>query len=149
MSSPNPQPIIRTLSPGFTFVFLSKPLRKFVSSSAKNGGVLCLAGGCYEERGAVPLGPFNDALVDYWLAQPAERIRADLGNGLEDLGQVVPELRHYLKLSDARPNSPALDRTRAFSVVHACLRRLAERGPLLVCLEDGIDELRRRVPAGK
>jgi DNA-binding SARP family transcriptional activator len=103
---------------------------------AQSQGVLCLAGGCYEERAAVPLGPFHDALVDYWLAQPAETIRADLGNGLEDLGQVIPELRHYMKLSDGVPGPPAFDRTRAFSVVHACLRRLAERGPLLVCLED-------------
>jgi DNA-binding SARP family transcriptional activator len=103
---------------------------------AQARGVLCLAGGCYEERGAVPLGPFHDALVDYWLAQSADRIRADLGNGLEDLGQIIPELRHYLKLSDAVPGPPAFDRTRAFSVVHACLRSLAERGPLLVCLED-------------
>jgi DNA-binding SARP family transcriptional activator len=103
---------------------------------AQSKGVLCLAGGCYTERGALPLGPFHDALVDYWLAQPAERIRAGMGSGLEDLGQVIPELRHYLKVSDSVPVPPAFDRMRAFGAVHACLRSLAERGPVLVCLED-------------
>jgi DNA-binding SARP family transcriptional activator len=98
--------------------------------------VLCLAGGSYGERRPILLGPFHDALVDYLLAQPAERIRAELGSGVEDLGQVVPELRQHLKLSDAAQGTPAIDRMRTFSVIHACLRSLAERRRVLVCLED-------------
>src|SRR5712691_11556242 len=99
--------------------------------------VLCLAGGCYEERGAVPLGPFHDALVDFLLTQAAESIRADLGSSVSDLAQVVPELRYHLDLSEtSAPTATAIDRTRAFAAVHACLRSLAERGPVLVCLED-------------
>jgi DNA-binding SARP family transcriptional activator len=102
---------------------------------AQAQGVLCLVGGCYEERGAVPLGPFHDALVDFLLAQPGDRIRALLGSALEDLAQLIPELRYHLQLP--QPQGPALvDRTRAFSAIHACLRSLAERGPVLMCLED-------------
>jgi DNA-binding SARP family transcriptional activator len=104
---------------------------------AQAQGVLCLAGGCYEERGAVPLGPFHDALVDYLLAQPADRIRTDLESSVNDLAQVVPELRYHLKLSEAATSSPpSVDRMRAFGAIHACLRSLAEQAPVLVCLED-------------
>jgi DNA-binding SARP family transcriptional activator len=103
---------------------------------AQAQGVLCLAGGCYEERGAVPLGPFHDALVDFLLAQPAESIRAQMSAYVDDLAEVIPELRYHLQLSaDAAFGGPR-DRMRAFGAVHACLRSLAEMGPVLMCLED-------------
>jgi DNA-binding SARP family transcriptional activator len=104
---------------------------------AQAQGVLCLAGGCYEERGAVPLGPFHDALVDFLLAQPAERIRAELGNSVEDLATFVPELRYHLKLEDgSSAGATSVDRMAVFGAIHSCLRTLADRGPVLVCLED-------------
>jgi DNA-binding SARP family transcriptional activator len=104
-----------------------------VVRQAQAEGVLCLAGGCYEERGALPFGPFHDALVDYCAAQPTESLRRQLGSSSEDLAQVIPELRYQLQLSTA---SAPIDRMRAFGAIHACLRSLAERGPVLVCLED-------------
>jgi DNA-binding SARP family transcriptional activator len=108
-----------------------------IVQQAQAQGVLCLAGGCYENRGAVPLGPFHDALVDFLLAQSADRIRADLGSTADDLAQVVPELRYHLKLPDRSTSSPpAIDRMRAFGAIHAYLRGLAEQSPVLVCLED-------------
>jgi DNA-binding SARP family transcriptional activator len=108
-----------------------------VVRQAQAGGTLCLAGGCYEERGALPLGPFQDGLVDFLLAQPADRIRADLGATVEDLAQLIPELRHHLQIpSTATPAPMSVDRLRAFGAIHACLRSLAERGPVLICLED-------------
>jgi DNA-binding SARP family transcriptional activator len=107
-----------------------------IVTQAQAQGFLCLAGGCYEERGAVPLGPFHDALVDYLLAQPAERIQADLGPVVEDLGQVVPELRYHLKIADGGSVPPSIDRIRAFGAIHTFVRTLAERGPVLLCLED-------------
>jgi len=104
---------------------------------AQAQGVLCLAGGCYEERGAVPLGPFHDALMDFLLAQSPDRIRAELGSSAEDLAQVVPELRYHLKLAEVPSPGPTnVDRTRTFGAIHACLRGLAEKGPALICLED-------------
>jgi DNA-binding SARP family transcriptional activator/class 3 adenylate cyclase len=111
---------------------------------AQEAGVLCLAGGCYEEKGVVPLGPFQDALADYLLAQPPTRLRADLDGSTQDLARVVPELRQHLDLPEApAPDfsaSPASDRRaeriRLFGAVHACLRGLAEHGPVLLCLED-------------
>src|SRR5919199_1911047 len=108
-----------------------------VVRQAQAEGVLCLAGGCYEERGAVPLGPFHDSLVDYLLAQPGERIRAELGAAIDDLAQIIPEVRYHLQTgSGAAPSPSSVDRMRAFGAIHACLRHLADRGPVLVCLED-------------
>jgi DNA-binding SARP family transcriptional activator len=96
---------------------------------------LCLAGGCYEERGALPFGPFHDALVDYFVSQPTESLRRQLGSNSEDLAQLIPELRYRLQVPSLPTSSP-IDRMRAFGAIHACLRSLAERGPVLVCLED-------------
>jgi tetratricopeptide (TPR) repeat protein len=58
----------------------------------------------------------------------------------------VPELRHHLGLperSDSEvgaPEAPAAERRserlHLFGAVHACLRSLARRGPVLLCLED-------------
>jgi DNA-binding SARP family transcriptional activator/Tfp pilus assembly protein PilF len=104
---------------------------------AQAQGVLCLAGGCYEERGAVPLGPFHDALVDFLLAQAPETIRAQMAVFVDDLAEVIPELRYHVQLTaDPGPARGPRDRMRAFGAVHACLRSLAESGPVLLCLED-------------
>jgi DNA-binding SARP family transcriptional activator len=114
-----------------------------IVQAAQAQGVLCLAGGCYEERDAVPLGPFRDALVDYFLAQPPGALETLLGATADDLSVVVPELGYHLKRpAESASASATLDRMRAFGAVHACLRSLAERGPVLVCLEDlhGADE---------
>jgi DNA-binding SARP family transcriptional activator/Tfp pilus assembly protein PilF len=104
---------------------------------AQAQGVLCLAGGCYAERGAVPLGPFHDALVDFLLAQAPESIRAQMAAYVDDLAEVIPELRYHLQLTaDVGAARGSRDRMRAFGAVHACLRSLAEMGPVLMCLED-------------
>jgi DNA-binding SARP family transcriptional activator len=114
-----------------------------IVQTAQAKGLLCLAGGCYEERDAVPLGPFRDALVDYFLAQPADALETQLGASADDLSMVVPELSYHLNRSaQSSSGVSTLDRMRAFGAIHACLRSLAERGPVLVCLEDlhGADE---------
>jgi DNA-binding SARP family transcriptional activator len=102
---------------------------------AEAQGILCLAGGCYTERGAVPFGPFHDALVDYLLVQPPEGLHARLGSRADALAELLPELRYHLHTS-TRSDAIALDRMQAFGVIHACLRSLAECGPVVVCLED-------------
>jgi DNA-binding SARP family transcriptional activator len=100
-------------------------------------GVLCLAGGSYEERAAVPLGPFHDALLDFVMAQPPARARELVGATADDLALVIPELRYHLELAaDTSWRTASFDRSHTFGAIHACLRNLAERGPVLVCLED-------------
>jgi DNA-binding SARP family transcriptional activator len=108
-----------------------------IVKQAQAQGVLCLAGGCYEGGGAVPLGPFHDALVDFLLAQPADEVLDDLGTSAHDLGQVVPELRYHLKSSEPPGSGQvSIDRMRAFGAIYTLIRTLAGRGPVLLCLED-------------
>jgi DNA-binding SARP family transcriptional activator/class 3 adenylate cyclase/Tfp pilus assembly protein PilF len=102
---------------------------------ARDAGVLCLAGGCYEQEGVLPLGPFQDALADYLLSQAPERVCGIVGSAAADLALVVPELRHHLDLSPAEEDRRT-ERMRLFGAVHTCLRALAEQGPVLLCLED-------------
>ncbi|HEY1295046.1 MAG TPA: AAA family ATPase [Chloroflexota bacterium] len=103
---------------------------------AQAQGVLCLAGGCYEGGAAVPLGPFHDALVDFLLAPPGKQVLAELGESAHDLVQAVPELRYQLASKVPAAGEPSIDRMRAFGAIHALIRALAERGPVLICLED-------------
>ena len=99
-------------------------------------GVLCLAGGTFYQDVAAPLAAVQEALAGYLLAQPPDRLRADLGSVASDLARVVPELRYHLGLADAPSADARAERPRLFGAVHACLRGLAERGPVVLCLED-------------
>jgi DNA-binding SARP family transcriptional activator len=103
---------------------------------ARRAGFLCLVGGGYGQEGMMPLGPFQDALSDYLLWQPAERIRAELAGGLDDLALLIPELRYHLGLPDRPTAGAADDRSRLFATIHIYLRTLSERHPVLLCLED-------------
>ena len=103
---------------------------------AQQAGVLCMAGGCYEERGFVPLAPFHDAMADYLLAQPPQRLALELGDAASRLADIVPELREHLGLPEAPGAASAEGRMRVRVAVGAWLRRLANRHAILLCLED-------------
>jgi DNA-binding SARP family transcriptional activator len=103
---------------------------------AQGRGVLCLAGGCYQDR-AGAIGPFQDALVDFSLAQSAVRLRAEFGTIIDDLALLIPELRYHLQIVDTSPpRTQAADTMRTFGAIHACLRTLAERESVVLCLDD-------------
>jgi DNA-binding SARP family transcriptional activator/Tfp pilus assembly protein PilF len=102
---------------------------------ARSMGFLCLAGGSFDQESPSPYGPVRDALCDYFLAQPADHLRAELGELLLDLEAIVPELRYHL--ADARDRGEtAPDPSRLQAAVHGCLRALARRAPTLLCLDD-------------
>ena len=68
---------------------------------AARTGYLCLAGGSYDSESPLPFGPVRDALADYLLNEPSDRLRAEFADVLADLAHVVPELRYHLDLADA------------------------------------------------
>jgi DNA-binding SARP family transcriptional activator len=107
-----------------------------VVREAQEAEVLCLAGGCYEERGMVPLGPVHDALADYLLAQSPESNRRAFGPSVSDLAAAIPELRYQLDLPEIEALDPDRERLRQFGAILACLRGLAGRQPVLLCLDD-------------
>ncbi|MFN8634909.1 MAG: tetratricopeptide repeat protein [Chloroflexota bacterium] len=101
---------------------------------ARSLGALCLAGGAYEQGGAMLLGPLHEALADFLLSQPVERLDALLDTVLDDLALVVPELTYHLHRPRQADGPPDLDRLSG--AVFMCLLRLAARHPILLCLED-------------
>jgi DNA-binding SARP family transcriptional activator len=86
--------------------------------TAQERGVLCLVGGSYDQRSAMPLVAFEEALTDYILS-----------SSTDEMVDVVVELRRQLALDVA----PATD---LFGAVLAFVRSMAERSPVLLCLED-------------
>jgi DNA-binding SARP family transcriptional activator len=103
---------------------------------ARRSGFLCLVGGGYEGNSVIPLGPFHDALADFLLWQPAEQVKAESAGGLDDLALLIPELLQHLSLPDRPASDPATAQLRLRAALHMYLRRLAERQPVLLCLED-------------
>lgn len=106
-----------------------------VVREARARGFLCLVGGSFEQDIPIAFGSIRDALGDYLLAQEPALLRSELGGMVADLEPIIPELRYHLGLpgGDAgrQSESPQL-----LSVVHSCLRALASRQPVLLCLED-------------
>jgi tetratricopeptide (TPR) repeat protein/transcriptional regulator with XRE-family HTH domain len=102
---------------------------------AEARGFLCLAGAAHEQEGVVSFGPFQEALAGYLLGLPREQARAAVGASGSDLALVVPELRDPLGVeASAAGDRPG--QQRVFAAVHAFLRRLAQTGPVVLCLED-------------
>jgi DNA-binding SARP family transcriptional activator len=107
-----------------------------VVRSAQERGVLCLVGGSYDQRSAVPLVAFEEALTDYILSTSRDTRDSDLPSSADELVQVVRELRQHLGL-DSAPNADTSNaRMRLFGAILSFVRSLAERGPLVLCLED-------------
>jgi DNA-binding SARP family transcriptional activator/class 3 adenylate cyclase len=73
---------------------------------ARARGFLCLAGGTFYQESPIPYGPIRDALADYLLSLPRERLRADMGELVADLEPIVPELRYHLGLPDTHASEP-------------------------------------------
>jgi class 3 adenylate cyclase/tetratricopeptide (TPR) repeat protein len=101
---------------------------------AQAAGVLCLAGGAYEQAGVIPLGPVRDALADFLLSQSTNPQHALESQVLADLSAVIPELTY--RLDGPESGAGGLDHLRVSGAVLTCLRALAERQRLLLCLED-------------
>lgn len=103
---------------------------------AQRSGVLCLAGGSYDARTALPLEPFQEALADYVLNVSLEPADGGLVSATTQLADVVRELRQHLGISGPAASDSGNSRTRLFGAILAFLRRASERTPVLLCLED-------------
>jgi DNA-binding SARP family transcriptional activator/Tfp pilus assembly protein PilF len=102
---------------------------------ARSMGFLCLAGGSFDHASPSPYGPIRDALTDYLLAQPPAGLRAALGELLDDLVPIVPELRYHLTDLAGRADASS-DQRQILAAIHGCLRTLATQQPVLVFLDD-------------
>ena len=103
---------------------------------ARRSGFLCLAGAAYDERSAVPLAAFQEALTDYLLATAARPVDAAVSAATAELVEARRELRQHPSVSGSTPLDASAERSRLFAAILALLRALAEQGPVLVCLEN-------------
>jgi predicted ATPase len=99
-----------------------------------HAGALVLAGGCYDSVAAIPLRPVRDALGDYLLSRSPEDINAEFGDAAVELSSMIPELRHHLGLPSR--SARRVDQSALFGAIHSCLRVLANKAPVVLCLED-------------
>src|SRR5215468_5470601 len=101
-------------------------------------GALALAGGCLDVgEGVVAYAPLVEALRSLGgAADPAELGRV-LGGARAELARLVPELGASGEAGvQAAPGAGALTPGRLFELLLGVLHRLAERGPLLLVVED-------------
>lgn len=134
-------PSLSSIADGGRVVFISGPAGIGKSAlvgelllRARRAGLLCLVGRSYEQEHAAPLTPFHDALADYLLSQPPDRLRATLGATVGEVAHMVPELRAHLGLRETSVRD--VDLLRIFGAVRLLLRRAAEPMPVVLCLED-------------
>ena len=102
---------------------------------ARSMGFLCLAGGSFDQDDPAPYAPIRDALCDYLLEQPPDRLRAELGDLAADLVLIVPMLGDHLGGVVQRASGPP-DPGHLRETLHRYLHRLATRRPVVLCLED-------------
>lgn len=113
-----------------------------VLRSARDAGVLCLAGAAYDERTGVPLAAFQEALTDYVLSAASSPLDTDVAGAATEVIAAVRDLRRSLATTGAAEGSTTRsmggsdDRSRLFGAVLSLLRKLAERSAVLLCLED-------------
>ena len=109
-----------------------------IGARADEAGLRVHWGRCFEREGAPPFWPWVQALRDY--ARTAERaqLSADLGPGAPEIAEVVAEVREQLAdiPAPAAYADPKQARFRQFDSIAAFLRRVADRQPLMLVLED-------------
>ena len=101
-------------------------------------GALALAGGCLDVgEGVVAYAPLVEALRSLGDAVDPAELERVLGGARGELARLVPELAAPVEAGvQAAPGAGALVPGRLFELLLGVLHRLAERGPLLLVVED-------------
>jgi DNA-binding CsgD family transcriptional regulator/tetratricopeptide (TPR) repeat protein len=96
-------------------------------------GAVALAGGCLDVGdGVLAYAPIVEALRPLAGAMDSEELERVLGGARAELARLVPELGPTAGGEQAAPLAP----TRLFELLLGVLHRLAERGPVLLVVED-------------
>jgi predicted ATPase len=96
-------------------------------------GAVALAGGCLDVgEGVLAYAPIVEALRPLAGALDSEELERVLGGARAELARLVPELGPTAGGEQAAPLAP----TRLFELLLGVLHRLAERGPVLLVVED-------------
>jgi predicted ATPase len=104
---------------------------------AQTRGAQVLWGRCYEGEGAPPYWPWAQPLKTYLERTSPQELRADLGPGAADIGEMLPELREKLPDLESPPAlEPEQARFRLFNSVTTFLKKASQRKPLVLVLDD-------------
>ena len=108
-----------------------------VMRRARERGVRVLVGRCWEAGGAPAYWPWVQSLRGYVREAAPGTLRADLGPGVAEVAQILPELHDLLP---GLPEPDAVDsdaaRFRLFDATAQFLRRAAASKPILLMLDD-------------
>ncbi len=108
-----------------------------LAAAARERAARVLVGRCYEGEGAPAYWPWVQLLRSCLAAGDEASLAADLGPGVADLAQLVPELRADSEASAAaEPIEGEQARFRLFDSVARFLERRAARQPLVLVLDD-------------
>ncbi len=108
-----------------------------LAAAARERAARVLVGRCYEGEGAPAYWPWVQLLRSCLAAGDEASLAADLGPGVADLAQLVPELRAGSEASAAaEPIEGEQARFRLFDSVTRFLERRAARQPLVLVLDD-------------
>ncbi|HEU0020248.1 MAG TPA: AAA family ATPase [Dehalococcoidia bacterium] len=108
-----------------------------LAAFAEAQGAQVLWGRCYEGEGAPPFWPWIQSLRSYLECTSPEQLRADLGSGGPDIGELILELRERLPDLGRPPVlEPEQARFRLFNSIASFLRNSSRRNPLVFVLDD-------------
>ncbi|WP_437333199.1 serine/threonine-protein kinase [Sorangium sp. So ce394] len=118
-------------------------VQQFLSRLSGRGGVMLLAGRCYE-RESVPFKAFDsviDALSRHLKRLPRSEAAGVLPRGIHDLARVFPGLRMVEAIADVPRReheipSPQELRTRAFRALKELFSALSDKAPLVLYIDD-------------
>jgi class 3 adenylate cyclase len=112
-------------------------LAEELSNRGRDRGARVLVGRCWEAGGAPAFWPWVQALRSYVREAGPDALRAQLGPGAADVGQILPELREILTDLPAPPLQDSEGaRFRLFDSTAFFLRNAATSRPLVIVLDD-------------
>ncbi len=128
---------------GRLFLLVGEPgigksrLAEELVTQASERGARVLVGRCWEAGGAPAYWPWVQSLRAYVRTAEPDVLRAQLGSGVTDVAQLLPELRTvFADLPPAPPAESEGARFRVFDSVTAFLRSVATAQPLVLVLDD-------------
>ena len=100
-------------------------------------GTMILEGACFQTESVLPYAPVLDLFRNFLETHPPEEIAQMMGTSAPQLLKLFPELiRDLPDLAPSESPNPEQEKRRLFQALAGALTELAQRGPLLVILED-------------
>ncbi len=111
-------------------------LAEFVAAEAAADGATVLHTRCYETERSLFLQPIIEAVTPVLATMPASVVAGLLGEHASAAAALLPGLAALLGPPQPWRGSVDMERRRAFEAMTALLRGLAERGPVLLLVDD-------------